>query len=260
MEGDMKHIMKMDFYRVFCRSRFWAATIAVALLWEAAGRRFLSYGDVLGIIFHGTGRSTVNMIAVIVCNVTYGLGVCEDMQNGTFWNLMSRVSKKKYAFSKIISVMIGTTSCYVLGTMTYILMMTVRYPLVLENSIAVENLKELSSFSFLLPQHPMLYLIIQLLLTGLCCSWLGCFAVAFSACLRDSFVTLCLPLVLYYLVFYIAYDGLRLPVNIEQIYMMMIAEESCAMFLIRALTVTVLSGMGAVIILYRGVRRKCEYA
>ena len=130
----------------------------------------------------------------------------------------------------------------------------------MENSIAVENLKELSSFSFLLPQHPMLYLIIQLLLTGLCCSWLGCFAVAFSAYLRDSFVTLCLPLVLYYLVFYIAYDGLRLPVNIEQIYMMMIAEESCAMFLIRALTVTVLSGMGAVIILYRGVRRKCEYA
>lgn len=138
----MGRIIKMDFYRIFCSIRFWAAAAAVAFLWNVAGQRFSWSGDVLGIIFHGIGRSTVTLIAVVVCNAAYGLGVCEDIQNGEFWNIMSRVSKKKYVFSKIVSCMLGTTSCYFLGAMLSVFIMIFKYPLVLDNSMTVENLKE----------------------------------------------------------------------------------------------------------------------
>lgn len=256
----MGRIIKMDFYRIFCSIRFWAAAAAVAILWNVAGQRFSWSGDVLGIIFHGIGRSTVTLIAVVVCNAAYGLGVCEDIQNGEFWNIMSRVSKKKYVFSKIVSCMLGTTSCYFLGAMLSVFIMIFKYPLVLDNSMTVENLKEFNSFSCLLPQHTLLYIGLQFLLAGLCCSWVGCLAAAVSVYIRDSFVTLCLPLILYYLLFYIAFDGFRLPVNLENLYMMMVTGESCVLFMARSLAVTVLFGGGAALLLYQGIRRKCEYA
>lgn len=256
----MKRCMKMDFYRIFCSIRFWAATAAVAFLWYIGGQRFSSSGDILGIIFNGTGRSTVTLIAVVVCNTAYGLGVCEDIQNGEFWNIMSRVSKRNYVFSKIMSCMLGSATCYFLGAMLSVLIMASKYPLVLENSITVENLKEFNSFSWLLPEHTLFFIGLQFLLAGFCCSWVGCLAVAASVYLRDSFVVLCLPLVLYYLLFYIAFDGFRLPVTIEDFYMMTVTEMDCVLFIVRSLAVTVLFGCGAAFLLYRGVRRKCEYA
>ena len=184
-------IFRMDMKRAFLNKRFVLIVLAVAILWYGNSRRFFLEMDVLGIFFGTVGRSTVVYITMAVCNGFYGLSVCEDMQDHEIKNILCRVSLQKYVLSKVSVCVIGTIAVYCLGTFLYLAFELTQYPLVSDRGLAVENLKEITTFGFMLPEHTMGFIFLQTLVNGICCSCMAAASLALSAYIPGIVRTAC---------------------------------------------------------------------
>ena len=234
-------IFRMDMKRAFLNKRFVLIVLAVAILWYGNSRRFFLEMDVLGIFFGTVGRSTVVYITMAVCNGFYGLSVCEDMQDHEIKNILCRVSLQKYVLSKVSVCVIGTIAVYCLGTFLYLAFELTQYPLVSDRGLAVENLKEITTFGFMLPEHTMGFIFLQTLVNGICCSCMAAASLALSAYIRDGF------LVSNYII--------KFSADVESMFWVVNTSQPCTLFFLYIAIFALCSYIGSCILLYFGIRR-----
>lgn len=248
-------ILKMDTKRAFFNIKFLVLIIATAALWYMNTRRFMREEDVLAIFFAAVGRSTITYISPAVCSAVYSLSVCEEFQNNEIRNILCRVSLKKYVISKVFVCMMGTIVAYFLGTMCYILFELTQHPLVSANSMAVENLREITSFHVLLPEYTLGFIALQILLNGICCGCMAVIALGISPYIRDGFLVLCFPSVLFFLLLFVSGTLLNLPTNTESMFWIILTTQSCSAFLLTDIIYMICFCGISTWLLYKGIMR-----
>lgn len=251
----MYAILKTEGKRAFCSWRFILCTIAIGVLWYGNSRRFAYDEDILTMFFDSVGRSTVTYAAIAVCNCVYGLSICEELQGGMIKEILSRIAIKRYVASKVLLYMLASMGTYISGNILYLLYEASKHPIVVKNSMIVENLKELTAFHVLLPEHPLVFMMLQIMMSALCCSCVGLIAMALSPYLRDGFLILGMPVVLFFLLMFLTEflgDG---SLNFESAFWSITATPTIPVFLLRILCIILVLGGISVIILYRGIQR-----
>lgn len=248
-------ILKMDGKRAFLNSKFVLIVLAVALLWYLNSRRFSVYEDVLAIFFASVGRSTITYITITVCTAVYGLSVCEDIQDYEIRNILCRIPLGQYVLSKIIICIVGSIAAYCLGTLLYIGYEWTQHPLVISGSITVENLRELTSFHVLLPEHTLGFIMLQIFLNGVCCSCMAVVSMALSIYMRDGFLVLCFPIILFYILLFFTTILLDLSTDTESLFWIITAEQPCHIFLLIIFLYASCFYLISFWLLYTGVKR-----
>lgn len=248
-------ILEMDGKRAFCNPRFFFFILVTAVLWYFNTRRFSLSEDVLTIFFNGVGRSTITYITLVVSNAVFGLSICEDLQDNGIRNILCRTSLMKYVVSKITVCMISASAAYFLGTLLYLSLELIRHPLAANGSIIIDNLKEISTFGVLLPDYVLGFILLQILLNGICCGCMAVMSMGISVYVRDGFLILCMPVVLFFLLLLISANLLKLPVDTESMFWIISTNRPCGSFLLTvilyALCFFVVSGA----LLYMGVKK-----
>lgn len=248
----------MDIKRCFWGWRFPAVMLAVAAIWYLNSRRFAMDEDVLGIFFDTSVRSTVTYLSLVVCHAAYGLSVCEELQDHELIQILGRISIKKYCMSKIVVCIFSNVSVYLTGTFLYLIYELTQHPLVLEEGYALQDIKNVTTFSWMLPEYTVFFLFLQCLVSGICCSCMSVFAVALSVYIRDGFIVLCLPLILFFLFMFFSGNILKLSVDTECMFQIVTASEPEGFFLLRIVAFAVACYLISGVILYLGsCRRKC---
>lgn len=248
-------IFRMDMKRAFLNKRFVLIVLAAAILWYWNSRRFFLEMDVLGIFFGTVGQSTVVYITMAVCNGVYGLSVCEDMQDHEIKNILCRVSLQKYVISKVLVCVIGTIAVYCLGTFLYLAFELTQYPLVSDSGLAVENLKEITTFGFMLPEHTMGFIFLQTLVNGICCSCMAAASLALSAYIRDGFLVLCVPPVLFFILIFVSNYIIKFSADVESMFWVVSTNQPCTLFFLYIAIFALCFYIGSCILLYFGIRR-----
>ena len=248
-------ILRMDGKRAFLNIRFALIVLFIALLWYWSSRRFFLEPDVLGKFFGTVGRSTIINIAIVVSNGVYGLSVCEDFQVNEIKNILCRVSLPKYVLSKVFVCIIGTITAYCLGTFLYLAFELTQHPLVSGSGLAVENLKEITTFGFMLPEHTLEFIILQTVLNGICCSCMAAASLALSVYIRDGFLVLCIPVVLFFILLFVSSYILRFSADFESMFWVIDTKQSCSMFFLYLIIFSFCFYLGSCILLYIGIRR-----
>lgn len=248
-------VLKMDLYRAFLNIKFLGLVITTAVLWYLNTRRFAGEDDILSIFFAAVGRSTITYILLVVCGAVYGLSICEDFQDNEIRNILCRSKLKNYILSKVTVCMVGAITAYFLGSMCYLLFEFTRYPLVIHNSMVVENLKELTTFHILLPEHVLEFIILQILMNGICCGCMAVIALGLSPYLRDGFLVLCTPPVLFFILLFISSTLLKLSTDTESIFWIIMTTVPCGNFIFRIILYTAAFYCISCFLLYRGIRR-----
>ena len=248
-------IMKMDLKRTFRSIKFPMAVIATAILWYLNTRRFSAEEDVLAIFFAAVGRSTITYIALAVCGGVYDLSICEDFQDREIRHILSRVCLKKYVLSKIAACMTGAVITYIFGTVIYLIFEMTQHPLTVPDSLAVANLQELTTFHGLLPEYTIIFVLLQVFLNGLCCGCMAVVAMGISPYIRDGFLVLCIPPVLFFLLLFFSQNLLKLTTDTESIFWIIMTEKPCGIFLINVFLYTVCFLVISSWLLYHGIRR-----
>lgn len=253
-------IVKMDIKRCFWGWRFLAMVLAVAVIWYLNSRRFAMDEDVLGIFFDTTGRSTVLYLSLILCNGAYGLSICEELQDYGLSQILSRVRVKKYCLSKLVVCIVSNIVVYCTGTFCYLLYELTQHPLVVEEGYALQDIKNVTTFSWMLPEHTLLFIFLQCLMSGICCSCMSVLAVALSAYIRDGFIILCLPSIFFFLLLFASGSILKLPVDTEQMFQIITADTKEGIFFLRIAVFTVVCYLLSAVLLYLGISRRKRYA
>ncbi len=251
----MYSILKEEGKRAFLSWRFILCTVAIGILWYANSRRFAYNQDVLTIFFNSVGRSTVTYVGIAVCNCTYGLSICEDLQGGIIKEIIARTSIKSYVLSKGIIYMLASMLTYILGNTLYLGYEITKHPLVLKNSLIIENLKELTVFHTLVPDHALLFILLQIVMSAVCCSCVGIITLALSPYLQDGFLILGTPVVIFFLLMFVTEFAGNGYWNFESIFWSITAETSATAFFMKVFGITVTIEMVSGITLYKGVQR-----
>lgn len=248
-------ILRMDMKRAFLNSRFALIVLFIALLWYLNSRRFFLEPDVLGKFFGTVGRSTIINIAIVVSNGVYGLSVCEDFLDNEIKNILCRVSLSKYVLSKVFVCIIGTITAYCLGTLLYLAFELTQHPLVSDSGLAVENLKEITTFGFMLPEHTMGFIFLQTLVNGICCSCMAAASLALSAYIRDGFLVLCVPPVLFFILIFVSNYIIKFSADVESMFWVVSTNQPCTLFFLYIAIFAFCFYIGSCILLYFGIRR-----
>ncbi len=248
-------IFKMDGKRAFFNLKFLFLILATAILWYFNTRRFEREEDVLTVFYGGVGRSTITYITLVVCNAVYGLSVCEDLQNNAARYILNRSSPLQYVISKVTVCMISSIAAYFWGTLCYLAYEVTRHPLVVPGSIIVENLKELTTFSDMLPEHTWGFILLQVLANGICCGCMAMLSLGLSIYLRDGFLVLCLPCVFFFLLLLVSENLIKASENTESMFWVIATSRSQIVFWSVIFLYTLGFYFMSCILLYRGIKR-----
>lgn len=253
-------ILKMDFKRAFCSWKFPTIVIMIAIMWYLNSRRFMLDEDVLAIFFDTTGRSTIINIALILCNSIFGLSVCEELQDNGLRPILGRIGITKYTCSKLVVCMCSNVFAYCLGTFLYLTYELTKHPLVLEGGYALQDIQRITTFSWLLPEHTLFFIFLQCLVHGILSSCMSVCAIALSPYIRDGFIILCIPLLLFYMLLFISEKILALPEDVESMFWVITAAAPEKIFFFRIILFTFLVYAISGVVLSRGIRRRKCYA
>ena len=200
----MKNVIKTDFNRALKNWRFPLAIVLMFLVWEGNSKRFTPNSeDVLYLFIHVWGRSTTPLLAMVVTAVPYVSSYCEDVEGHFLRYSIKRVGIRNYVMSKLLAVFCTSFLVVVAGSTLFLARQSIELPLAAANSIAVENFKPESCFGWLLPEHTVLYMSVQLFLDGLYCGAMSVLALALSTFVRNSYGVFAIPFLLNYVFIYL---------------------------------------------------------
>lgn len=189
--------------RAFGSWRFPAAVILMFLVWELNSRRFTLYEDVLYLYIHVWGRSITPLLAMAITSTGYVASFCEDVENHLLRYTILRTGVFRYVLSKILVCFLISFTIIASGTVLFIGWRCLSLPLVAENSMTIQNFKDINCFGGLLTSRPVLFIGIQMIFHEFYCGSMSVLALAFSVFIRNSYGVYVIPFLLNYCFFYL---------------------------------------------------------
>lgn len=254
----MKNIIKSDIYRILCGWRFPLSIILMFWVWYFNCQRFEQPQDVLFLFLYTKGLSITTLLGIEVAAFVFSGTYCEDYENNELRYILLRISLKKYVFLKIIVCFFAGFFVYVAGSLLFIYVQSINLPIVAASSVAVQNFKTLSCFGYLLPDSPVMFMGLQVIMDGICCAMLGTLTMALSVYLPNAYIVLALPLVIYYFLYYFLGYILKVPemFDLELTFRSCITyTDSRCLFLLYALFVTAIYLLFSMFLMYQRIRR-----
>lgn len=256
----INHIV-MEIKRVFFRWKVFAAIIGVFLVWCIGSLKFPGEPSWLQLFCHIEGTTITVYLTMVIAAGVCSLGFCEDYEHNYHYLLIMRGSEFKYAVSKIMVAAISAFLIYVVGTMLYVIFVSIQKPFMLDQ-VAIENLQNSGCFGFLIPEHGWRFVIIQCFFDGMLCSILCCAAVCFSVWVPNKFTVFCIPLVFFWIQTMVTYSLLKLPAGFDWdvVFRMWATQEtSKKLFIIKVVSNVIGYYLLFTSAMYYKVRRRCYY-
>lgn len=247
-----------DLKRTFLHYRFPLAVILIFLMWDINSQRFQMADDVLFLFINVRGRSITPLMAMVITSIVYVTSYCEDYENHFLRYCLLRTDLKSYVISKLGICFLTSFCVMLLGTVLFIWRKSLLLPVAAVNSISIDNFKPVSCFGWLLPSHTLAYILIQIILDGLCCGSMSIMSLALSTFVKNSHAVIMLPCMLYFCFYYFFTNILQAPdmLSVESIY------NSCtttytgcsALLLFYAIFITLLFSATAYLIMFQKIK------
>lgn len=257
----MINVMKMDLRRGFFSYKFVLSVLGIAILCMVNSMRFFGMEDLLYAYTYTKGLTISIYLSLVIANLAFGTSLCEDIHSQMIRSVIIRSSTKKYVLSKILIGIFVSCIAYGGGSIIFLFIKSFQIPLVADSSSIVGNIKEISIFASLLPNHPIVFLGMQILLDGLCCSVMSVAALCLSTFIPNEYIVITAPMIVYYVQYYF-FDGFfQQIINIENIFdITFTGEKSMFLFFIKAILFLLISYISLGYISYNKIKRRLEHA
>jgi len=137
------------------------------------------------------------LLLVIVASV-YSGSFCREYHSNSLRYILQRSGIKFYVLSKYISILVSGLTAYIAGLICALMIWRTKIPFV-EPGMAFFGTDQYFSFESLTPrEHPFLWLTATAVLSALSMLLLCCAGFYISLYLKDIFIIICMPAVLYF--------------------------------------------------------------
>ncbi|MDI9243009.1 hypothetical protein [Fusibacillus kribbianus] len=197
-------MLSSDIKRLFLSKRFYMTIVLVIVLYlltvctELGMARELFY---MIDVRHGLGAFLLAM--TILSPIPYGLSYQEDISHNYAYGIEIRVSHRKYCWAKVIATAVGTFLSVFCGYMIICGILSFFHPLI--SDIAIGNMQVNYQAGVLDPYqkyfiwgHPVFYFVSTFATEAAAYSFMAVFTLMVSTKVRNVFILLSVPAVLYY--------------------------------------------------------------
>lgn len=206
----MGKYLKTDFYRLISSKQFYIGIIGLAVLYYASGFQF-GFQEICA-SYICTKMSSVAILAYAFCAVPFSGCYVEDEENHFWYSAVQRGSIKKYAWSKVLVCFAGAVLAMVIGTALFVLILSIHYPMVLDEGAVSVQLREVDAFGFLLHDGTAFwYFICSAGMNGLLGGIFALLSAYLSLYEKNRLFTICTPVIGYYFLENFLTDVLHMP-------------------------------------------------
>lgn len=257
----MLHNIQMDLKRAVFSYKTLGALLGITALWYFNSMRFTYQEDLIFLFVYTKGLTITTYLALTISNVSYGTSFCEDFRNHAMRTIIIRSSIKKYVLSKIFVCCLVTLATYMLGTMLFVIIKMFDLSIMATASSTVANIKDASCFSILLPNHPCIFMLIQTIFDGMCCSIMSIASLCVSVFIPNTFIVLCTPIVIFFVQEIVFENILKLPFSLENTFFACFTDiNNLGMFFLRVFSVFLIYIIVFGLLFYKQVKRRLENA
>ncbi len=204
----MRKALRSDLYRMITSWQFVGSVVGIAIVSALNSLNFVS-GDKQDIIqIFTAGDAPFFVIAILILEtLPFGTVFCSDWENRYIRSAIMRTSPVKYAVSKVVTCVMGAFLAGLLGRLLFLaLLLPFTNPInPTTNSFVVDAMSHPRGAGWLLANH---HYFIWIIIESLERSLQGCIYVTFSLFMStkitNTFVTLIMPVIGYYVYLNIA--------------------------------------------------------
>jgi len=202
--------MKQEIKRSILHFKVVIAIFMVFTCWYICGTKYPYESSWIAKYIMVQGATVILYASLVFSGYACTLSFCEDYEHSYFRLQIQRKGVIAYTIGKMLGVALVSFITYFMGSMLYALFLSAQMP-PFQTDSAIQNLQQVSCFGYLLPDNYWLYIIIQCVCNGLLAMIVCCGAVCVSAWITNKFVTLCMPMILFWVIFTLAYYIFHLP-------------------------------------------------
>lgn len=170
-------------------------------------------------IFLISGLTMFSITTYAVSTLPYSRAYCEDAESGMMTNILNRSSSIKYTIALMIACGIASFIAVFCGEIVCILIYNIKCDFIDDITIAT-NSGYGGAPSLMNSGHYNIYILCEILLRAFRGSFFGMFALTMSAFIKNKFVIISTPVLLFYMLMRVGYGIFNLPIylNIRGVY------------------------------------------
>lgn len=206
--------LRMDLRRGIASPRMAAAVLcAVGINFLTISQELTLGSQSVGILYYYGMFESFGAFSVLRCFLAalpFATSYCEDWNSRYLHGCVIRSSPESYACSRAISVALSGFLATIMGYLLTFAILAIRMPILSADAGQNEIYLSEAGFGTLLPNHPVLFLLLHVFVSGLNYGFWAVFALCVSGVLPNPFLVLASPVIGWYVLVNLS-DFLCLP-------------------------------------------------
>ncbi|MBE5940713.1 MAG: hypothetical protein E7266_10005 [Lachnospiraceae bacterium] len=169
----------------------------------------LYFGTTIIDLLFAEGATLMFCCTLIIPLVPYSCSLCDDVKNGMITSIVIKSGRYRYAIATALAVAISGFVCVFLGETLFMSVCSI--------FVDICRPERLQNYTFvsLMEGKPLLFLFFKIMLKALRGSFFALIALLISVYVKNRYLILALPVLIYYFLSYFGYFYLKLPVYFD---------------------------------------------